>query len=193
MAYQINLSGQQQLYLENRARQTIVILGSMLPHQQQSQSNSFATGQWLESPTLFRTAAGWVLRVEAEQGQVFIQLQNGGMQRLEGKPVLADAEVLPLQQVANRETFSAQSSQSGEGMQPMQPMEPMKPMKPMQPMTMGNMQMNPMRMEMGDMVMQMGTPEAQSPAPGKRFCSQCGASVKESDRFCASCGHRLDS
>ncbi|ELR96380.1 zinc ribbon domain-containing protein [Gloeocapsa sp. PCC 73106] len=44
-------------------------------------------------------------------------------------------------------------------------MSPMKPMEPMKPMKMNTT---------------------------KRFCSQCGAQVEQSDRFCSSCGFNLN-
>ena len=56
-----------------------------------------------------------------------------------------------------------------------------------QPLQMGNMQMNmqPMTMRMGDRELTMGATDRQ------RFCSECGTSVKPTDKFCASCGHKL--
>jgi len=44
--------------------------------QQQSQGNSFETGNWRVPPTVFRTPSGVVLRIEAEQDQHFIQVQE---------------------------------------------------------------------------------------------------------------------
>lgn len=58
------------------------------------------------------------------------------------------------------------------------------PMQPMQPMQMGNMP--PMVMRMGNMELNMGAAANQ-----QRFCSQCGTSVKATDKFCASCGSKL--
>jgi zinc-ribbon domain len=59
-----------------------------------------------------------------------------------------------------------------------------------EPMQMGNMQMNmsPMSMKMGDMELNMGATASQ-----KRFCTECGAAVKPTDKFCASCGQKLGS
>ena len=66
-------------------------------------------------------------------------------------------------------------------------------MEQMEPMKMGNMEMNinPMEMRMGKMKMRMGS--SNSTSNTKQFCSQCGASVQLDDRFCSSCGHRLNS
>ena len=56
------------------------------------------------------------------------------------------------------------------------------------PMQMGNMQMNmqPMSMKMGSMELNMDATASQ-----KRFCTECGTPVKPTDKFCASCGHKL--
>jgi predicted amidophosphoribosyltransferase len=62
----------------------------------------------------------------------------------------------------------------------------MKPMESRQPM---RMQMGNMQMQMGEESQsQAGTPSAPG---GKRFCSQCGHAVDRQDRFCSACGHRL--
>lgn len=57
------------------------------------------------------------------------------------------------------------------------------------PMQMGNMQMNmqPMSMKMGNMELNMDATASQ-----KRFCTECGTPVKPTDKFCASCGHKLE-
>jgi hypothetical protein len=48
--------------------------------------------------------------------------------------------------------------------------------------------MQPIVMRLEDLGLNIGTtPQA------KRFCTQCGTTVKSVDRFCASCGHKLDS
>lgn len=167
----------QQVYVENQEIQTIVSLTSNGSSQQQSQRNSFTTGSWILPPTLFRTANGFVLRIEGTQAQVFVSLQANGMSTLATAPSLVDVDVLPLQQVA------AESHSTS------QPLESMRPMEPIQPMEMKPMP--PMQMQMGNMRMQMGTPELTQSA--KRFCSQCGHGVGKSDRFCSECGNRLSS
>ena len=62
--------------------------------------------------------------------------------------------------------------------------------EPFAPMQMGNMQMKmqPMVMRMGDMELNMN-----KTASKQQFCTQCGTSVKPTDKFCASCGHKLES
>jgi zinc-ribbon domain len=49
-------------------------------------------------------------------------------------------------------------------------------MQPMQPMQMGDMELN------------MG-----ASASKQQFCTQCGTPVKLTDKFCASCGHKVES
>jgi len=83
----------------------------------------------------------------------------------------------------------------------------MPPMQPLPPMKMGDMQMNQtaMTMQMGKMRMEMnpieplskpspqtGVEKPSTSAVQRNFCSQCGSTLKPSDRFCAHCGHRLD-
>lgn len=176
MAYIGNIGTDQQVRVENRETQTVVSLVGSGLSQQQSQRNSFTTGSWVLPPTLFRTTNGYVLRIEGTQSQIFVGLQAGGMSTLETAPSLVDTDVLPLEQVAAEAHSTPQPLDSMQPMQPMQPME-MKPMEPMQ-------------MQMGNMRMQMGGPE---PKSAKRFCSQCGHAVDQSDRFCSDCGNRLSS
>ena len=77
-------------------------------------------------------------------------------------------------QGASQSTTSTSSSSTATGIKPMQ---------------MGNMQMNmqPMSMKMGSMELNMDATASQ-----KRFCTECGTSVKPTDKFCASCGHKLE-
>lgn len=179
--YTTDLGNGQQIYLENQGMQTLLTLMSATPGQQQSQQTGFPTGQWIAPPTLFRSPLGIVVKIDAEQGQVYLKVQASGMQQLQQAPTLSDATVLPVQPVTSP---------------PQPPMTPMQPMQPMQPMKMGNMemQMNPMQMRMGDMEMQMGeafpTPPA-PPAATQRFCTQCGRAVALGDRFCSQCGNPL--
>lgn len=194
-AYTCDLDNGQHIYIENQEQQTVIKLTSGGRGQQQSQSNSFETGKWRVPPTVFQTGDGVVLRIEAEQGQHFIQLQANRMSRLDAEPSLSDADVLPLRQDATE----AASSQSF--MQPMQPMDPMKPMEPMKPMSQMQiddmqMQMKPMMMRMGNMEMRMGEPLKTNTTPEQRqslknFCPQCGSKVGQSDRFCSNCGNAL--
>ncbi len=177
MAYTGNLTTGEQIQIENRGNQTVISLFKGGLNQQQSQGSSVETGSWSQPPTLFRTLTGVVLRVEAAQGQFFIQLQSGSISSLNTPPSLMDADILPLQQ-----TPGAASDQ-----------DKMPPMRPMEPMQMGNMEMRmePMQMRMGNMQMQMGKTESTSSS--KRFCSQCGEKLNRGDRFCSSCGNQLTS
>lgn len=171
MAYTSNLTTGEQLQIENQGTQTVIILSKGGLNQQQSQRTSFQTGGWLQPPTLFRTTTAVVLRIEATQGQFFIQLHSGSINVLGNAPSLIGADILPLQQVA------ASS------------MNEMPPMQPMEPMQMG-MQPVPMQMRMGNMQLLFGVTESTS--FGNRFCSQCGGEVKQGDRFCSHCGERLN-
>lgn len=168
------------IYIKNQGEQTVITLVSGGETQQQSQSNSFATGKWRVPPSVFKTGSSIVLRVEAE-GVHFMQVQTNRMSKLNSEPSLSDADVLPLQKV--NEAASEQ---------PMKPMQPMSPMQPMPPM-----QMDDMQMQMGNMEMRMGEPLLPLVAPeqrqsGKNFCPQCGSKVGKSDRFCSNCGTALE-
>lgn len=176
-AYVGDLGSGQQIYVENLGEQTTVALNQSSAGQQQSQKHSFNTGQWHLPPMLSRTALGWVLQLEAEQGRFFVQLQTGQIQVSTQPPASTSAEVQPLRPVEQEATVRS--------------VEPMQPMQPMQPLKMGNMemQMNPMQMRMGNMELRMGD----SQKTDRHFCTQCGHAVAQGDRFCAQCGHRLES
>jgi hypothetical protein len=183
MTYLGNLGTNQQLYLENRGSQTMITLVSSSSGQQQSQSSSLETGSWTAPPSLFRSDGNFVLRIDSVQGQHFIQLQASGFNSLQTAPSLINADVLPLQKIAE----TATSSQSSVKFQPMEPMKPM---------NFGDMSIgvNPMEMRMGNMYMRM--PEnsklESSSQENQHFCTQCGNLVKTGDRFCAHCGHKLE-
>lgn len=192
MAYQFNLGSGQQLFVQQQGEQTAIALYAGSAGQQQQQQSTVTTGQWQEPPALFRTGAGFVLRLEGRQGRTVVQIQANGLQVVSAAtvPNLADADTVAGQKVVD--AAGSQAGQAGFEMKPMQPMEPMKPMQ------MGNMsmQMNPMRMQMGDMKLEMGEQSESSPdrnqAQARRFCTQCGQPVVASDRFCAHCGHQLN-
>ena len=191
-AYTCDIDKNQHIYIENQDSRTVITLVSGGQGKQQSQGNSFETGNWRVPPTVFRTASGVVLRVEAERNQHFIQVQGNGMTRLDAAPSLSDADVLPLHKVEAEEV----SRYSMPDMQPMQPMKPMKPMPPMQIDDM-QMQMEPMTMRMGNMEMRMGEPLRIETQPEQRqktrnFCTQCGSKLGVSDRFCSQCGNRIN-
>jgi zinc-ribbon domain len=169
MAYSCEL-GTGRLLVENRGTQTIVTLSSRSAGQQQSQQSSVQTGEWQLPPTLFQTATGLILRIEAAQGHTFISLQSNSISLLNGLPSMVGADVLPLQQTSE-----------------LTPSDSMEPMKPMEPMKMSNL--NPMEMRMGNMHLKMEN--SATAAANKRFCPQCGERVGISDRFCAHCGNQL--
>jgi hypothetical protein len=202
--YVANLTAQQQIYLENQGNQTVITLLTGSPHQQQSQSISWQTGVWIIPPILWRGAMGFVLRVEGQGGQFLGLIQGSSISTLSAMPAIADAQIIPLQSLPSPNPDSTFPS-----MQPMQPIQPMhmqiKPLESMPPMP-------PMEMRLGNMHMQMGGATSQSSShassqssnppstPPKSaststsiqsFCSQCGAKVGVSDRFCAHCGHAL--
>lgn len=172
MGYGATLAEGWQLYVDNEAGQTHLTTLQVNAGQQQSQAIALPTGTWTMPPTLFRTPQGFILRLEGESGQTFVQIQSGQLQALSGSPNLIMAEVVPLTQ---------RTGTVPGAMPPMAPLPPMQ-MPPMQ------MQMNPMHMRMGDMEMQMGQA---APDPTRKFCPQCGQSVRVGDRFCSGCGHRL--
>ncbi len=191
MAYMCNLGNGQQVFVYNQDNQTIVTLSGTLPGQQQQSSSGFSTGKWTALPILYRNAGGFILRIESDRGPHYVQLQGSSMSAVGTTPNFENAEVIPMQ------TAEPPPAATMEPMKPMKPMTPMEPMKPMKPMKMGDMEMrmNPMEMRMGNMGMSMGesTPSKGESTPSYRqnFCPQCGAPVKENDRFCANCGHRL--
>ncbi len=177
MAYIANLDANQQLIIENRDIQTSIALVSSSPGQQQSQSGGIATGHWTKAPQLFKTPSGFILQIDSDRGQYFMQIQASGIQTLATPPLLDNAQQLGLQEI--HQTATSQTKMEFE------------PMKPMKPMEMGNMSMsmNPMSMRMGNMSMEMGKEVKSTSA--RRFCTQCGQEVEASDRFCGSCGHQL--
>lgn len=187
VAYVGNLGSGQQVYVENQGTQTIISLMSSSSGQQQNQSTSFQTGTWVKQPTLFRNPAGFILQIEATEGFRFVRLQANAIGILTDTPSLSNVEIVPLQESA------ATPGSPMQPMQPMQPMKPLEPLKPMEPMRMGDMEMRlspNMEMRMGNMQLRMGSQEETKTAT-KRFCTQCGNAVSESDRFCSHCGHRL--
>ncbi|BAZ43572.1 hypothetical protein NIES4102_05730 [Chondrocystis sp. NIES-4102] len=175
MAYRASLNGTQQLTISNQGMQTKINLTTSSPGQQQSQGNSFTTGNWVKPPQLFRTGENYILQIEATQGEYFIGISSNGMSTINGIPSTSNATPVDLESIAS-DNFTQQKVK----------------FEPMQPRRMGNMSMdiNSMSMQMGNMSMSMGS---QSRKITKRFCSQCGVEAKVSDRFCSSCGHQLNS
>lgn len=188
MAYTCELSSGQRIYLDNVGEQTAVTVASSGMGQQQQSGSQFTTGVWTAAPEVFRTAHGVVIKLTTAQGIHHLQLQGNQLGAMSGSPNLGNAQQMQMS------SGVAMPGSTMPPMQPMEPMQPMQPMEPMQPMKMGNMEMNmnPMQMRMGNMEMQMGNPHQSSVSKAK-FCSQCGTPVKPDDRFCANCGHQLQS
>ncbi|NJL21620.1 MAG: zinc-ribbon domain-containing protein [Leptolyngbyaceae cyanobacterium SM1_3_5] len=154
----------QQLFITHQNGQTRLTIATTAPGQQQSQSSSLATGEWRSPPALYCTSSGVVLQIFAEQKDIWLQLQGQQMQQMNSAPAVMEADRVTLESIETPPV-----------------------MQPMKPMQMGNMEMKPMQMKMGDLEMSMGKPTSTA-----KLCSQCGQSVQTSDRFCAQCGHRLN-
>jgi hypothetical protein len=172
MAYRAILSSERELTIVNRGNQTSIALVSSRPGQQQSQTNSFTTGNWTAPPRLYKTGSGFILQINGDRGEDFILIQAHGIATI-AAPELHDAVNIDLENIPDPPPRN-----SG--------------FEPMQPMKMGNMSMdiNRMSMQMGNMSMKMGGKT--TPTSTRRFCSQCRTEAKTSDRFCSSCGHQLD-
>ena len=168
MIYNWELATGQQISVENQGAQTVVTISSISAGQQQRTINSFNTGIWIVPPEMSIDPTGATLKITTFTGATLIQVRGNSIQ---------------MQSTSSGEHQSSTSSSSTFTTD-------MAPMPPMQPMQMGNMQMNmqPMVMKMGDMELNMGA------TVGKQtFCTQCGTPVKPIDKFCASCGHKLES
>ena len=162
MIYHWELGTGHQISVDNEGAQTVVTILHTSAGQQQRTSNSFTTGIWLVPPEMSMTPTGGILKVTTPSGASLIQIQGNSINLHS--------------QGASQSTTSTSSSSTSTGI------------KPMPPMQMGNMQMNmqPMSMKMGSMELNMDATASQ-----KRFCTECGTSVKPTDKFCASCGHKL--
>jgi hypothetical protein len=171
MAYVLELSPDDKIYLENEGMQTAITALRHGPGQRQQAGSSVYTGKWLTRPCVYQSPQGVVFQVQTEQKEYYIQVAGTSMSMLGGRPSVL-GESLQLKEISN-------SPVSGR-----KPMLPMKPIKPMPPI----LSMQPIEIEMGKMDMQMGS----SSASTQQFCSQCGAAVKPDDRFCSSCGYRLN-
>ncbi len=187
MFYQTYLDRHQQLVVKNQNFQTIVIVSSSSPNQQQSQSSVFSTGEWSSPPQLYKTETGYIISLVSGDQEHFILVQGTSI------TVVSKPSLSPNMKLEWQGKFDEPASQghtefaSMPSMQPMQPMQSMQPIQPMQPMQMGDMSMNlnDMSMQMGNMSLKM------KPSRKKNFCTQCGQKVGLSDRFCASCGTKL--
>ena len=168
MIYNWELATGQQISVDNQGAQTVVTISSNSAGQQQRTINSFNTGIWIVPPEMSIEPTGATLKITTFTGATLIQVRGNSIQ---------------MQSTSSGEHQSSTSSSSTST-------TGMAPMPPMPPMQMGNMQMNlqPMVMKMGDMELNMGATVSK-----QTFCTQCGTPVKPVDKFCASCGHKLES
>jgi len=193
MGYRCEWATGQSVYLENVDDQTRVTLTNSSPGQQQQSSSHVQTGRWTAPPEVLQAAIGLVVKLLTAQGERFIYIQGNQVSTSKEAPSWGDAQPLPVH---------VDSTPAA-----MAPTPSMPPMQPLPPMKMGDMQMDQtaMTMQMGKMRMEMnpieplskpspqtGVEKPSTSAVQRNFCSQCGSTLKPSDRFCAHCGHRLD-
>lgn len=176
MTYVATLGDFQQLAIANSGGQTQINLTMSSPGQQQSQSSSISTGEWLSLPQLFNLGQGFILKIDAQQGIHHILIQQNSITTVNPSAGLNNYSTVSFKNVPD----SAQE------------LGTFKPMPSMQPMKMGNMSMdiNSMSMQMGNMSLNLNN-QAKSTVT-KQFCVQCGTEAKTGDRFCPSCGHELN-
>ena len=187
-SYRYDLGNSQVIYLSNQGSLTSVTFSSSAAGQQQQSSQAVSTGQWTAAPKLYALGGGYVATILAAQ-TFYLSMQGNQVQMSSG--AVGDAIA---QQISQLEPLPMQVAEppSIPSMQPMNPMQPMT-------MTMGDMSMSPGEMRMGDMRLSTQlsqstegrSAEGQSSGRPKKYCSQCGAAVEGSDRFCAQCGNQL--
>jgi zinc-ribbon domain len=163
MRYHWELESGHQISIDNQGAQTVVTVLQSSVGQQQHTSSSFTTGTWSAPPEMTLTPTGGLVKIITASGESIVRIQGNSIQ---------------FQSSDRQSSTSSSSSYTGNA-----------PMPPMPPMEMGNMQMNmrPMTMRMGDMELNMD-----APASPKQFCTQCGTRINPTDKFCASCGHKLN-
>ena len=171
MIYNWELATGQQISVDNQGTQTVVAISTTSAGQRQQTINSFNTGIWIVPPEMSIDLTGATLKITTAIGAALIRVRGNSIQ-------------MQSTNSGEHQSSTTTSSTFTTGMAPMQPMQPMPPMQ------MGNMQMNmqPMVMKMGDLELNMG-----ATASKQTFCTQCGTPVKPVDKFCASCGHKLES
>ena len=173
MAYVATL-GNSRLAIALQGTQTNITLTSSSTGQQQSQSSSFNTGKWHDTPKLRSVGQGAVLQIDTDRGSYYIHILSNSINRVDPPSDLQNYSTIDLKEVDDTQAASTVES-----------------MPSMQPMQMGNMSMeiDSMSMKMGDMSMGIDNP---AKTTTKLFCSQCGTEAKAGDRFCRSCGHELN-
>ena len=169
MQYMCEFEKGRELSVEEDGDQTLVSISSRDPGQQQSQGTGFTIGRWSSPPEAYRTGKAVIIQLHTTEGDKFLGMEGGRARRLDDQPELSTAE---------RVELTKSSSGSSSRIERMKPMEPMRGMRPMEPM----------KMEMGSMKMSMGFGED---SPKGRFCTQCGAALREQDHFCGRCGAKV--
>lgn len=166
MRYHWELESGHQISIDNQGAQTVVTVLQSSVGQQQHTSSSFTTGTWSAPPEMTLTPTGGLVKIITASGESIVRIQGNSIQ-------------LQSSHQGDRQSSVSSSSSSTSGA----------PMPPMPPMEMGNMHMNmrPMTMRMGDMELNMD-----ATASHKQFCTQCGGRINLTDKFCASCGHKLN-
>ena len=169
--------GNSQLAIALQGMQTKITLMTSSAGQQQSQSNSFNTGKWRTTPKLLKVGQGAVLQVDTDRGSHYVHIMSSSINLVDPPSDLQNYSAIDLKEVDDSQTADFNS---------------IEPMPSMQPMQMGDMSMdiNTMSMKMGDM--SMGINDTAKTTTTKQFCSQCGTEAKAGDRFCRSCGHKLN-
>jgi hypothetical protein len=99
MAYMANLSSNQHLTVVNRGMQTVITVTSSSPGQQQNQSISLTTGNWIKPPELFKTRSGFILQLNSDRGQRFVLIQANSISTI-AAPVLDNAIKIDLENEA---------------------------------------------------------------------------------------------
>lgn len=141
--YLFDIGPDQFLLVRLDGEMTVIALQSDAISQRQSQQSGFTTGPWLVEPQAWQWQGIVYLRIQSQQGSVWLQV--GGGQMGFGSP--APQMAVPLPSRAMSGPPRAKSVESS--MPPMQPMPPIQPMQPLQPM---EMQMGNMSMSMGGRV-----------------------------------------
>ena len=167
MAYVATLNDSQRIAIAQEGMQTKITLMTSRPGQQQSQSSSFNTGKWSDTPKLLNVGQDFVLQIDTESGSHYIHIVYNKIHLVNPPADLQNYAAVDLQKVQQNNTDS----------------ETIEPMPSMQPMKMGNMSMdlNSMSMQMGDMSLGIG--DRSKTSTDKKFCSQCGTQAKAGDSF----------
>ncbi len=122
MAFQAKLPSGATLKIANSDGSTQLTLES----DGKNQGSSVSSGQWKNSPTLFETSAGLVLKIEGDETH-YTAIKDDSIHSLSSEPDLKSAKEISLEKISDEDAQAPH-------MKPMAPMEPMKPMAPMKSM-----------------------------------------------------------